>query len=110
MELNRMANWQGLIKEYAEYLPVGEETPRITLHEGDTPLIHLDTLSEKYGSEIYAKYEGANATGSFKDRGMVMAVATAKEERAHTVIWASTGNTTASAPAYASRAGLTTVD
>src|SRR5690625_7312070 len=73
MELNRMVNWQGLIKEYAEYLPVSEDTPRLTLHEGDTPLIRLDTLSEKYGSEIYAKYEGANPTGSFKDRGMVMA-------------------------------------
>jgi len=104
-----MVNWQGLIKEYAEYLPVSEDTPRLTLHEGDTPLIRLDTLSEKYGSEIYAKYEGANPTGSFKDRGMVMAVAKAKEEGAHTVICASTGNTSASAAAYASRAGLNTI-
>lgn len=104
-----MVNWQGLINEYTEYLPVGDKTPRLTLHEGDTPLIRLDSLSEKYGSEIYAKYEGANPTGSFKDRGMVMAVAKAKEEGAHTVICASTGNTSASAAAYASRAGLNTI-
>src|SRR5699024_8872974 len=109
MELNRMVNWQGLIKEYAEYLPVREDTLRLTLHEGDTQLIRLDTVSEKYGSEIYAKYEGANPTGSFKDRGMVMAVAKAKEEGAHTVICASTCNTSASAAALASRSDLNTI-
>src|SRR5699024_8264568 len=109
MELNRMVNWQGLIKEYAEYLPVSEDTPRLTLHEGDTPLIRLDTLSEKYGSEIYAKYEGANPTGSFKDRGMVMVVAKEKADGLHAVIRSSTGITSASAAAYASRAGLNTI-
>ena len=72
-----MANWQGLIKEYSELLPVTGETPKLTLHEGDTPLIRLDTLSEKYGADLYAKVEGVNPTGSFKDRGMVMAVAKA---------------------------------
>lgn len=104
-----MANWQGLIKEYSELLPVTGETPKLTLHEGDTPLIRLDTLSEKYGADLYAKVEGVNPTGSFKDRGMVMAVAKAKEAGAHTVICASTGNTSASAAAYASRAGLNTI-
>lgn len=104
-----MVNWQGLINEYTELLPVNENTPRLTLHEGDTPLIRLDTLSEKFEAELYAKVEGVNPTGSFKDRGMVMAVAKAKEAGAHTVICASTGNTSASAAAYASRAGLNTI-
>lgn len=104
-----MVNWQGLIKEYKDLLPVEEETPELTLYEGATPLIYLEKLSAKYGSEIHAKYEGANPTGSFKDRGMAMAVAKAKEQGAHTVICASTGNTSASAAAYASRAGLNTI-
>lgn len=98
--------WQGLIKGYAEHLPVTEETPQLTLHEGNTPLIYFPNLSEELGIELYGKYEGANPTGSFKDRGMVMAVAKAKEEGSKSVICASTGNTSASAAAYAAKAGM----
>lgn len=101
--------WQGLIKEYAECLPVTDETPETSLYEGNTPLIRLNNLSEEYGANLYAKYEGLNPTGSFKDRGMVLAVAKAKEEGAHTIICASTGNTSASAAAYGSRMGLNTI-
>src|SRR5699024_10043607 len=102
-------NWPGLIKHYKDLLPVTDKTPELTLHEGHTPLIYFPHLSEELGIELYGKFEGANPTGSFKDRGMVMAVAKAKEEGAHTVICASTGNTSASAAAYASRAGLNTI-
>lgn len=102
-------NWQGLIKHYAEYLPVTENTPALTLHEGNTPLIHFSNLSKELGIELYAKVEGANPTGSFKDRGMVMAVAKAAEEGSKIVICASTGNTSASAAAYAAKAGLKAV-
>lgn len=101
--------WQGLLKEYTEYLPVNENTPMISLHEGNTPLIKLEKISEKYGIEAYAKIEGINPTGSFKDRGMVMAIAKAIEDGAKTVICASTGNTSASASAYAARAGLRSI-
>ncbi|MBT2679052.1 threonine synthase [Bacillus sp. ISL-35] len=98
--------WQGLLSEYREYLPVNGLTPMLTLHEGNTPLIRLDQLSEEWGIDLHVKVEGANPTGSFKDRGMVMAVAKAKEEGSDTVICASTGNTSASAAAYAARAGM----
>ena len=98
--------WRGLLSEYREYLPVNTETPSLTLHEGNTPLIRLDQLSEEWGVDLYVKVEGVNPTGSFKDRGMVMAVAKAKEAGSDTVICASTGNTSASAAAYAARAGL----
>ncbi|GAA5417762.1 threonine synthase [Paraliobacillus ryukyuensis] len=98
--------WEGLLKHYQSYLPVTEQTPRITLHEGNTPLIKLDNLSKQYGVEAYAKVEGINPTGSFKDRGMVMAMAKAIEEGTEAVICASTGNTSASAAAFAARAGL----
>lgn len=98
--------WQGLLDEYEEFLPINENTPRLTLHEGNTPLIRLDQLSKEWGIDLYVKVEGANPTGSFKDRGMVMAVAKAKEEGSDTVICASTGNTSASAAAYAARAGM----
>lgn len=98
--------WQGLLQEYKEYLPVGEKTPLISLHEGNTPLIKLENLSKKYQVEAYAKVEGINPTGSFKDRGMVMAMAKAIESGSKTVICASTGNTSASAAAFAARAGL----
>jgi threonine synthase len=98
--------WRGLLSEYREYLPVNEQTPMLTLHEGNTPLIRLDQLSEEWGIDLHVKVEGANPTGSFKDRGMVMAVAKAKEEGSDTVICASTGNTSASAAAYAARAGM----
>lgn len=98
--------WAGLLSEYREFLPVNEHTPMLTLHEGNTPLIRLDQLSHEWGVDLHVKVEGANPTGSFKDRGMVMAVAKAKEAGSDTVICASTGNTSASAAAYAARAGL----
>src|SRR5699024_11107563 len=101
-----MSNWQGLIKHYKEHLPVTEQTPALTLHEGNTPLIHFENLSKELGIELYGKVEGINPTGSFKDRGMVMAVAKAKEEGSKSVICASTGNTSASAAAYAAKAGI----
>ncbi|MEI3606988.1 threonine synthase [Pseudogracilibacillus sp. SE30717A] len=102
-------NWQGLIKEYAEFLPVTEETPALTLHEGNTPLIYFPHISKELGIELYGKYEGLNPTGSFKDRGMVMAVAKAKESGSKSVICASTGNTSAAAAAYAAKAGMKAV-
>lgn len=98
--------WEGLLRAYKEFLPVNENTPLLTLNEGNTPLIRLDKLSDEWGIDLYVKTEGANPTGSFKDRGMVMAVAKAKEEGSDTVICASTGNTSAAAAAYAARAGL----
>jgi threonine synthase len=101
--------WEGLLKKYKEFLPVTDETPELTLMEGNTPLIPLKRISETLDCNIYVKYEGLNPTGSFKDRGMVMAVAKAKEEGSQTVICASTGNTSASAAAYAARAGLKAV-
>ncbi|MCJ0934180.1 threonine synthase [Mammaliicoccus sciuri] len=101
-----MGRWQGLIHNYKEYLPVNEGTPELTLNEGNTPLIHLPYLSDILNINLFAKFEGLNPTGSFKDRGMVMAVAKAKEEGKKIVICASTGNTSASAAAYAARAGL----
>ena len=99
-------SWQGLIKQYSEYLPVTENTPALTLLEGNTPLLKCENLSKELGIELYVKYEGANPTGSFKDRGMVMAVAKAIEDGSDTIICASTGNTSAAAAAYAARAGL----
>ncbi|ADU32399.1 threonine synthase [Evansella cellulosilytica] len=101
-----MKRWQGLIGEYEQFLPVNEQTPRLSLSEGNTPLIPLENLSKKWGIELHVKYEGANPTGSFKDRGMVMAVAKAKEEGSEAIMCASTGNTSAAAAAYAARAGL----
>jgi threonine synthase len=98
--------WKGLLYHYRDYLPITEKTPMISLNEGNTPLIPLENLSKKLGIELYVKVEGANPTGSFKDRGMVMAVAKAKEEGSDTIICASTGNTSAAAAAYAARAGL----
>jgi len=99
---------RGIIDKYREYLPVSEKTPVITLNEGDTPLIYSCYLSELIGKnfEVYLKYEGLNPTGSFKDRGMTMAISKACEEGSKTVICASTGNTSASAAAYAARAGI----
>ena len=104
-----MKRWNGLIDHYKEWLPVTEETPMLTLHEGNTPLIHLANLSEQWGINLYVKVEGLNPTGSFKDRGMVMAVAKAKEEGKSVLICASTGNTSASAAAYGARAGMRTI-
>lgn len=99
--------WPGLIKKYEKYLPVNEMTPIITLKEGNTPLVPLVKLGADLGTiELYGKFEGSNPTGSFKDRGMTMAVSKALEEGARAVICASTGNTSASAAAYAARAGM----
>ncbi len=98
--------YQGLIKKYKKYLPVTEKTPDITLLEGDTPLIKSTNLSKELGLDLYFKYDGLNPTGSFKDRGMVMAVAKAVEEGSKAIICASTGNTSASAAAFAARYNL----
>jgi threonine synthase len=100
--------WKGIINKYREYLPVTDKTPIITLHEGNTPLIKADNFSKTIGSglEIYLKYEGMNPTGSFKDRGMTMAISKAVEEGSKAVMCASTGNTSASAAAYSARAGI----
>jgi len=99
--------WAGLLETYKEYLPVTEKTPLISLKEGNTPLIRANNLSEELGVNIYVKYEGLNPTGSFKDRGMVMAVAKAVEDGSTSIMCASTGNTSAAAAAYAARCGLT---
>ena len=96
----------GIISRYFARLPVSEDTPIVSLGEGDTPLIHSPRLSEKLGVELWLKYEGLNPTGSFKDRGMTLAVSKALETGARAVVCASTGNTSASAAAYAARAGL----
>ena len=95
-----------LIEKYRSFLSVTDATPIISLGEGNTPLIPAPGLSRKVGAEVYLKLEGANPTASFKDRGMTMAVSKAREQGAEAVICASTGNTAASAAAYASRAGL----
>ncbi len=99
--------WRGVIEEYRGLLPVTEETPVVTLLEGGTPLLFAPRLSERVGASVYLKIEGANPTGSFKDRGMTVAISKAVEEGAKAVVCASTGNTSASAAAYAARAGLT---
>lgn len=102
--------YQGLINKYRQYLPVSDSTPVVTLNEGNTPLIKADNLAKKIGldAEIYLKFEGCNPTGSFKDRGMTMAVTKAKESGSGAIICASTGNTSASAAAYGAKAGLKT--
>jgi len=99
--------WRGLIEEYRSFLPVVETTPVVTLLEGGTPLVRANALSERAGADVYLKYDGLNPTGSFKDRGMTMAISKALEEGAKAVVCASTGNTSASAAAYAARAGMT---
>lgn len=100
--------YKGVIERYKEYLPVNDKTPLVTLQEGNTPLIPAGYLSRILGKgfAVYLKYEGLNPTGSFKDRGMTLAVSKAKEAKAGAIICASTGNTSASAAAYAARAGL----
>jgi threonine synthase len=102
----RTHQWRGLIEEYRDRLPVTAATPVVTLLEGGTPLVPARLLSERTGCEVYLKVEGANPTGSFKDRGMTMAITKAKETGAQAVICGSTGNTSASAAAYAVRAGM----
>jgi threonine synthase len=99
--------WRGIIEEYRSRLPVTDTTPVITLGEGGTPLVRSERLSEETGCNVWLKYDGANPTCSFKDRGMTLAISKAVEEGAKAVVCASTGNTSASAAAYAAKAGLT---
>ena len=99
--------WRGIVEEYRDRLPVNENTPVVTLQEGGTPLLPATRVSELTGCEVFLKVEGLNPTGSFKDRGMTMAITKAAEDGAKAVICASTGNTSASAAAYAIRAGMT---
>lgn len=99
--------WRGVIEEYRAHLPVSEKTPVVTLLEGCTPLLPAPRLSERTGGRVWLKLEGANPTGSFKDRGMTLAISKALEEGAKAVVCGSTGNTSASAAAYAGRAGMT---
>ena len=103
-----MNRWRGIIEEYRKFLPVSASTPIITLGEGNTPLIRAARLAKRIapGVDLYLKYEGVNPTGSFKDRGMTMAISKALENGAKAVMCASTGNTSASAAAYGARAGL----
>ena len=96
----------GVIEQYRDRLPVSEATPVVTLGEGGTPLVRSESLSAETGCEVYLKFEGANPTGSFKDRGMTLAISKAMEEGSKAVVCASTGNTSASAAAYAAKAGL----
>ena len=103
-----MTRWRGIIAEYRKFLPVNDQTPIVTLDEGNTPLIQAARLAKKIapGIDLYLKFEGANPTGSFKDRGMTLAISKAVENGARAVICASTGNTSAAAAAYGARAGL----
>jgi threonine synthase len=101
--------WRGVMEEYRALLPITGATPVVTLLEGGTPLVPAPRLSERMGAHVWLKVEGANPTGSFKDRGMTMAISMAVEEGAKAVVCASTGNTSASAAAYAARAGLSCV-
>jgi threonine synthase len=101
------APWRGIIEEYRDRLPVTENTPVVTLCEGGTPLVRSDGLSVETGCEVWLKYEGANPTASFKDRGMTLAISKAVEEGSRAVVCASTGNTSTSAAAYAAKAGIT---
>lgn len=98
--------WRGIIEEYRDRLPVSPGTPVVSLREGGTPLVRANRISELTGCEVFLKVEGANPTGSFKDRGMTMAISMAAQGGAKAVICASTGNTSASAAAYAVRAGM----
>jgi threonine synthase len=98
--------WRGVIEEYRDRLPVSSKTPVISLREGGTPLIHAAYLSQLLGNDVWVKFEGINPTGSFKDRGMTMAISKAAEDGAKAVICASTGNTSAAAAAYAVKAGM----
>ena len=99
--------WRGVLREYADRLNISDATPIITLGEGGTPLIPAAALSHRTGAKVWIKFEGMNPTGSFKDRGMTMAISKAMEDGAKAVICASTGNTSASAAAYATHAGIT---
>ena len=104
--MNGAHQWRGVIEEYRDRLPVSKKTPVVSLREGGTPLVYACSLSETLECEVWLKFEGANPTGSFKDRGMTMAISKAAEDGARAVICASTGNTSASASAYAVKAGM----
>jgi threonine synthase len=106
MTAQRTTPWRGVIEEFRARLPVSSATPVVTLREGGTPLVPAPRLSELTGCEVHLKVEGLNPTGSFKDRGMTMAISKAAEDGSKAVICASTGNTSASAAAYAVRAGM----
>ncbi|TAK70733.1 MAG: threonine synthase [Actinomycetota bacterium] len=106
MQVAAARQWRGIIAEYRDRLPVTAETPVVSLGEGGTPLVHAAHLSELTRCDVWLKVEGANPTGSFKDRGMTMAISVAAQAGAQAVICASTGNTSASAAAYAVRAGM----
>ena len=109
-KINPMSRqWRGVLREYADRLDITDASTIITLGEGGTPLIPAPALSERTGADVWVKYEGMNPTGSFKDRGMTMAISRAVERGARAVICASTGNTSASAAAYATHAGITSV-
>lgn len=97
---------KGILHSYEKFLPLNEKTPRLSLCEGDTPLVPLPNIGRELGVELFGKFEGLNPTGSFKDRGMVLAVSKAAEEGARAIVCASTGNTSASAAAYGALAGI----
>ena len=101
-----MTGWNGLLNEYAAWFNLDGVDEVVTLHEGNTPLIRADRLSERLSANVYLKFEGLNPSGSFKDRGMTMAITRAKANGARTVICGSTGNTSAAAAAYAAKAGM----
>jgi len=101
-----MTGWNGLLNEYADWLDLRGVTEVVTLQEGNTPLIYAERLSERVEAKVYLKYDGLNPSGSFKDRGMTMAITKAKAAGAQTVICGSTGNTSAAAAAYAAKAGM----
>jgi threonine synthase len=100
------APWRGIVREYLQYLPFEDGDPIVSLGEGGTPLVPVPTISREVGADVYVKYEGMNPTGSFKDRGMTSAMTQVVKDGDHTVVCASTGNTSASAAAYAAHAGL----
>jgi threonine synthase len=108
MSRNQRGGWKGLIEAYRPFLPVTDQTPVVTLYEGNTPLIPAPAIAAQIGRQVnvFVKYDGLNPTGSFKDRGMTMAISKAKEAGAEAVICASTGNTSAAAAAYARRGGM----
>lgn len=104
--MSSRTGWRGIVEEYREFMPVTESTPIVSLQEGNTPLVYAPHISERVQAHVYLKFEGANPTGSFKDRGMAMAMTKAKEDGAQVVMCASTGNTSAAAAAYAARCGI----
>ena len=110
-KLSSAGGWRGLIEEYREFLPVTAETPVITLLEGNTPLIESRHLAREWcpNLRVFFKYEGLNPTGSFKDRGMTMAISKAAERGVKATLCASTGNTSAAAAAYSARAGMMSI-